>query len=302
MENEFGIIKINYDIFIKILRERENKESELPQTLINKSNELQNTYNCFASNYDARSLWEKKKYIATKIRNKESKNFKAKPITIISSDFSDETKYKKEFTGYLNKLTDINKQTIYSKILIFISKINTDIIPSLFDIIWDFIKKSSNNIYIDIIYLFDANIVNNNLTNMWNKFINNKEWKLDDKIANKEILLNNNNNNYDEFCEYVKWKKSNISIIRTWCYIFKKEKKLENIDIILYNLIELINQYIIYKNMYKHVIDIALDQLYAILDIYNNTEIINIIKSWNIEVFEKSSKFKIFNILEKYNL
>lgn len=299
MENDFGIIKVEYGIFIKMLRERENKETELPQTLINKSNELQNTYNCFASNYDARSLWEKKKYIATKIRNKEFKNLKAKPVTVITGDFSDETKYKKEFTGYLNKLTDINKQNIYSKISLFISKIKEDIIPSLFDIIWDFIKKSSNNIYIDIIYLFDANVVQVNLDNMWNKFLNNKEWKLNETISNKEILLNNNNN-YDEFCEYVKWKKSNISIIRTWCHIFKKEKKLENIDIILYNLVELIKEYINNKNMYKHVIDIALDQIYTILDVYYNVEIINIIKSWDVEIFEKSSKFKIFNILEKY--
>ena len=36
------------------------------------------------------------------------------------------------------------------------------------------------------------------------------------------------------------------------------------------------------------------------VDIYENKEIIDNIKKWDLNVFEKSSKFKIYNILEKY--
>ena len=162
LNNELDTIKINIQVFISLLNQIENDVDNIPHELIKKSSDLQKTYNCFASNYDARSLWEKKKFIASKIRNKEVKPSKPK-LHIISSDFSDETRCKKEFTGYLNKLTDVNKTTIYSKIKIFISNLDKSFYIYLSDIIWNFIKISSNNIYIDVLYLFDTSYVNENI-------------------------------------------------------------------------------------------------------------------------------------------
>lgn len=298
MNNEFGIIKINYDIFYKLLKEKENDDKDLPQPLINKANDLQNNYNCFASNYDARSLWEKKKYIASKIRNKDYKTIRAKPI-ILSTDFSDEFKCKKELTGYLNKLSDVNKHIIYAKIKNFIDTINKSYIHSLFDIIWTFIKKSSNNIYIDVLYLFNKDDKDNNLKTNWDKYMSNKEWIPPTYILETDILLKDEN--YDTFCDYIKWRKSSISVIRTWCNILIKEDKINNIDILLNNIMEIVIEYIENKSIKKHVLDIALDQIYTILDIHDNIEVIDKIKNWDISIFENSSRFKIYNILEKYD-
>ena len=302
--NELDTIKININVFLMLLNKIENDIDNIPAELINKSNDLQKTYNCFASNYDARSLWEKKKFIASKIRNKDIKSIKPK-LHIISTDFSDETKCKKEFIGYLNKLTDVNKDIIYNKIRVFISTIDKKLYFLLSEIVWNFIKISSNNIYIDVLYIFDNKYINENITYMWDKYISNKEWLPNEYILNNNVLTSDCDK-YDEYCDYVKWKKGSISIARAWCYIMQKQNLLQNLDILLDNLIEKLKDYKgdifsnVYKHkVYKHVVDIILDQIHTILDIYKSKRIIQIIKNIDITYFENSSKFKIYNILEK---
>jgi hypothetical protein len=296
--NELDTIKININVFLSLLHKLENDYDSIPSELIKKSEDLQKTYNCFASNYDARSLWEKKKFIASKVR-KDTKYSKPK-LHIITSDFSDETKCKKEFMGYLNKLTDVNKNIIYNKISAFISNLDKSMYHLLSDIIWNFIKISSNNIYIDILYLFNKDYTDKIIKDTWKKYIDNKEWLPSSYILSNNIL-ENNENKYDEYCDYVKWKKGSISLARAWCYIMQKNNSLSDLDILLDNLVENLMTYVnnTTSHVYKHVIDILLDQINTILDIYKSKRIINIIKDIDISNFENSSKFKIYNILEK---
>jgi len=283
--NELDFIKINYNIFKNVYDNYNNVN--IPIHLINKANELVEKYNCFASNYDAASLWEKKKIIASKKTTK----LRSRPH-LISFDFTDENKCKKEFISYLNKLTDINKEIIYKKIYIFLSKIDNkeEFSKILFDILWNFIKKSFNSIYIDIIYLFE----NKYIEIYWNNYINNKEWLPPIHMIENELLFKDDN--YDEFCDYIKWKKCNISLCRTWIVLFKKDKKIEKINELNINILNSIEEF--KKN--KHIIDLLLDQIIIYLDIIPNIIIINNILSWNLNSFENSTKFKIMTISEKY--
>jgi len=54
---DLGIIKIPLSIFKEIYDNHTNFTNE---SLEKKANELISNYNCFISNYDAKSLWEKK--------------------------------------------------------------------------------------------------------------------------------------------------------------------------------------------------------------------------------------------------
>jgi len=92
---DLGIIKINYEVFRNTY---DKLNSPISENIINKANELIDNYNCFSNNYDARSLWEKKKIIA---QNKSIKSQKPRHH-IINIDFSDRAKCKKEFISYLN--------------------------------------------------------------------------------------------------------------------------------------------------------------------------------------------------------
>lgn len=157
-ENEdIGLVKINYDVFRNCLNTYNNSNIQISENIVNKANELIANYTCFISNYDARSLWEKKKIIA---QNKTKT--KTRPH-IIYIDFSDDAKCKKEFISYLNKLTDVNKEIIYGKISHFITQISDEIKNILFDILINFIKTSNNKIYIEILYLFDDTYIENNI-------------------------------------------------------------------------------------------------------------------------------------------
>lgn len=293
-EEELGIIKINYDVFKNCLENFNSSNVIISENIVNKANDLINNYNCFISNYDARSLWEKKKIIAlnkTKIQQKPR-------LHIINIDFSDSAKCKKEFISYLNKLTDVNKDIIYTKISSFISQVNDDILNSLFEILINFIKSSNNNIYIDVLYLFDTSYIENNITKYYLNYIENKEW------MPKEILINYNNifteDNYDNYCEYVKIKKGCLSIIKALSIILKKINKLYILENIIQNIFNDLNDYII-KDNFKHIIELLLDELTIILDFIPKQEYINNINKINLTNLDTSTKFKITNIIEKYN-
>lgn len=291
-ENEdLGFIKINFDTFKNNLDNFNRSQIIISDNIANKANELINNYNCFVSNYDARSLWEKKKIIAS---NKTVT--KARPH-IIYVDFSDETKCKKEFISYLNKLTDLNKETIYNKISIFISNINNDIKTLLFDVLINFIKSSNNNIYIDVLYLFDDDYIKTNITRFYNNYLTQAEWLPKEiKTEYKNIF---DEENYDTYCEYVKIKKTTLSIIKALCVILKKINETNIIDIIIHNIFNDLNNYI-YKSEYKHLTELLLDELAILIDNIPSKENINNIIMINTDNLDNSTKFKINNILDKY--
>jgi hypothetical protein len=290
--NDLGLIKHNLSIF----KELYNKDLELNDILLKKANELITNYNCFISNYDAKSLWEKKKMIAMR-KTKIAYNTNRTKPRVILIDFSDDMKCKKEFTSFLNKLTDVNKYIIYSKIKLFIGDINDMKIKNmLFDVLINFIKASSNNIYIDVLFLFDNEYIEDNIKKYLEKFINKKEWIAEEiKIENKILY---DNENYDKYCIYVKLKKNSLSILKALLIILNRLKKKEIIKTISKEIIIDLNEYLKTKN-YKHIIELLLDELILIFDFYKDNEIIDNLKKLDLNNYEYSTQFKIIKIIER---
>lgn len=289
-QEDLGIIKVKYDTFLNILN---TFNSPISENIINKANELNDNYNCFSNNYDARSLWEKKKIIAL---NKSNKIQKPRHH-IINIDFSDKAKCKKEFISYLNKLTDLNKDVIYSKITAFIKELNNEILNSLFEILINFMKSSNNNIYIDVLYLFNSSYIDENISKYYLNYIENKEWLSIKIIEDYKFIFDENN--YDEYCEYVKIKKSSLSLLKALSIILKKLTRNNDIEFIINKIFE--DLYIFqYKKEYKHITELLLDELSIIIDYIPKQEFINKIKNIDITNLDTSTKFKITYILEKY--
>ena len=290
---DIGLVKINFNVFKKCLNNFNASNIIISDNIVNKANELVTNYNCFISNYDARSLWEKKKIIASN----KNKAPKTRPH-IIYIDFSDDAKCKKEFISYLNKLTDVNKETIYNKISSFISQVNTEILNSLFDVLINFIKSSNNNIYIEVLYLFEKDYIETNITNYYNNYLKEKEWL--PSIINIEYKQIFDDEYYDIYCEYVKLKKSTISMIKALCIILKKINKINIIEEIIENILTDLNIYITTTD-YKHINELLLDELAIILDFIPKQKYINQVVKIDITNLDTSTKFKITNIIEKYN-
>ena len=290
--NDLGLIKFNLSFF----KELYEKDLELNDILLKKANELMTNYNCFISNYDAKSLWEKKKLIAMR-KTKISYNQNRTKPRVILIDFSDDMKCKKEFTSYLNKLTDVNKDTIYSKISSFINDIKDIKIKNmLFDVLINFIKASSNNIYIDVLFLFDNEFIEDNIRIFLENYINKKEWIAEEiKIENKILY---DNENYEKYCLYVKLKKNSLSILKALLIILNLLKNKEMIKKISKEIILDLNEYL-KKMEYKHIIELLLDELILVFDFYKDSEIINNLKNLDLNKFEYSTKFKIIKIIER---
>ena len=279
------IIKISIEQFRDIYN-----SVDVPRNILDKALDIKNTYSCFNSYYDPKMIWAKKIYN----NNKEKYN---KPkvksrFHIIIPDFTKKSELKRCLIGNLNKLSIKNRDSIYEKIKEIIAvNDNNDNKDDIFMIIWNYIKTSDDELYSNILALFDKEYVCAMLDKLWNNYINNKEWDPPRYIYENNLLVLNDE--YDMYCEYTKWKRGINNINKIWIK-YKREELL----ILLNNIADYIVSIVYNTDIYKYILDILLEQLYKILAIAKYNSIIDKIKNINIKNLDNSTKFFIYNIIE----
>jgi hypothetical protein len=288
------VIKINLSVF----HNRYNK-IEVPENIIMKAENLKKSCNCFNSFYDPKMIWEKKlfnkkeKYAINNVNgnNSNSGANNKNRVHIIIPDFSDFSNTKRTLIGYLNKLTIKNKDVIQEKIKDIIHSNNTE---EVFLIIWSYIKatESDNNIYVKLLEYFDTNFLNCIIDKLWESYKNNKEWLPPKYIFDNNLLLLNNE--YELYCDYIKWKKGIHNLNTLWI-----KYKPDDIPHLLNDIYDYMMNCINDPAIHKYIIDIFMEQILKILKNYNDTSIIDKIKLLDIKTFESSTKFLIYNIIEK---
>jgi len=259
---------------------------DIPQNVLDKAIEIKNTYSCFNSYYDPKMIWAKKIY-----NNKEKYN---KPkiksrFHIIIPDFTKKSELKRCLIGNLNKLSVKNKDSIYEKIKEIIGL--NDNIDDVFMIIWNYIKTCDNDIYANLLSLFDKEYLKIMIDKLWNNYINDKEWNPPRYIYENNLLILNDE--YDLYCEYTKWKRGINNINKIWI-----KYKSEELIILLDNIADYIISIKDNNEIYKYILDILLEQLCKILSIVKYNSIIDKIKTINIKNLDNSTKFFIYNIIE----
>jgi hypothetical protein len=307
------VIKINLAIF----QNRYNNIIEVPENIISKAENLKKSCNCFNSFYDPKMIWEKKLFNkkekhainnANGNNSSSSVNNKSR-VHIIIPDFSDISNTKRTLIGYLNKLTIKNKEVIYEKIKNIIHNNATE---EVFLIIWSYIKAtgvakgteaakgtggtgvsdSDNNLYIRLLEYFDAEFSECIINKLWESYKKNKEWLPPKYIFDNNLLLLNNE--YELYCDYIKWKKGIHNLNTLWV-----KYKPNDIPLLLNDIYEYMTNCINNPTIHKYIIDIFMEQILKILKNYNDTSIIDKIKRLDIKTFESSTKFLIYNIIEK---
>lgn len=256
----------------------------LPTLFRDKATYYTKTFNCFNSFYDPKMIWEKKKYSK---KDKVPKN----RFHIILQDFTKESQTKRQLTGFLNKLTIKNQETIYEKLQEIINENNED---EYFTLVWSYVKTTDNDLYLKVLYFFDTDLMQTNIELLWKSYITNKEWLPSDYIMKNDILRINDD--YDMYCNYTKWKKQTMNMIMAWFYLQK------DVNVLLQDIYEYFCFYISPQNTeqkYKHVIDIFLEQIEKLLNVCKDVIIIEKIKQLEIGNFESSSRFILYNILDK---
>jgi hypothetical protein len=267
------------------------KSNSIPDVYLNKAKEIQHMP-CFNSVYNSKLIWDKKKKYDKEIVVKNK-------IHIVITDFTDKSKIKREFISFLNKLTDSKKEDIYLKIKNLIKQNNDD--EELFTILYNFIIKSdikNIGIYLNIFNFLNNDIVTKNIDLYWNNFNENKEWIPPLYILDNALMVGNEDDEiYNLYCDYVKWKKTNNSIINMLILLIIDQSKIENL---LNNIYTYLIEYISFSaKKYRHVIDILLEDMIIIMSHYKNNDIIDKIKNIDLSILENSSKFLIYNITGK---
>jgi len=284
-EEEYEIIKIDLDIFKQELKKyRENKKI-IPNNIQIKYNEIIKSNNCFSVKYDPKSVWEKKKY-----KNMKNNNIYKQKLHIFTPP-NNNNKNNKILIGLLNKITTSNEEIIINKINEIINKNNLDLI----DIVINFIGKKYDILYIKILKIFEK-YDNKIIYNYINNYIDNNIWYPYSLIKEKNIL---NNEYYDEYCNYIKWKNSQLNIFKIIYYMYNQNNDLY--EKIFINLSKKIYDEInvsINNNYYKYIIDYLLE----ILEIFKNkidNKIIDNLKECDLKRIDSSTRFLILNIINK---
>jgi hypothetical protein len=275
------IIKINIEQF----KNEYNNITDIPENILDKVVDIKKTYTCFNSFYDPKMIWAKKIY------NNKDKYNKPKPknrFHIIIPEFSKTSEIKRSLIGYLNKLSHKNKENIYEKIKNIINK--NEILEELFNIVLNYIKTSEDDIYCNLLDLFDKDYVALNINKIWDNYLNNKEWNPPAYVYENNLLLLNDE--YDMYCDYIKWKKNIHNMNKVWAK-YKNEELIVLLNNIFEHVINIINE-----DVHKYIIDILLEQIYKLLSIKKYPEIIDKIKNIDIKNFDSSTKFFIYNIIE----
>ena len=277
-----SIIKIDIAYFQK----RYEQTEEIPENIKNKAIDLSENYNCFKSYYDPKMIWAKKVY------NKKEKTIAPKNrFHIIIPDFTDNSLLKRKILGLLNKITTKNKLSLYDNIK---EIIKTNDNHTVIEIIWEYIKLNENDLYNNILSFFDKDFSDNYIDSKWKKYIELREWDPPKSFYDNDILLLNDE--YDLYCDYVKWKKNVNNINNIWLKF-----KFEEIETLLYSLLDYTIVIIKENKVYKHIIDIYLDQILKILSVTKTPDVINKIREIDNSKFNSSTKFIIYNILDLEN-
>jgi hypothetical protein len=274
------IIKIQTDVFKKYYKKDKHN---IPESLLMKKQEIYEN-NCFHMNYE--SYQERKSNTHYNHTNKPTKTLNR--LYIITSDFTEDANIKKQFMSYLNKLTPSNKNIIYPKFKELLdSNSNND---KSYDIIWEFIKKSPENIYLDLLKFYDSDIT----VEYVQSYVQNKVWMPPEPFFNNN-LLDSSEEVYDMYCDYVKWRKYTSNTIRAIVTICTDNGLVEKLLQCLY---EFFCEN--FSNHIKHLVDFSLEQINFIIKNQScsiSASIKQFLKSIDLNKTDSSTKFLIIDII-----
>lgn len=184
------IITLSFEQFNKVT-------PVLPSRFSSKILDLKNEYSCFRDSNKQPKITSEKHWIESKIR---------KP-SLFSSMVADE---KKQFLSIMNKLTPENLSILYEKYKSSISETHVDIYV---DTCFEYIQRSPqfSRTYVDFLQLLSKHMkIMPQLHEIIHNFLNTQQWK-PGHIPEDDC--------YDEFCNYVKWKKMVTGYIQAIVYM-----------------------------------------------------------------------------------
>ena len=252
---------------------------------------LKNQYKCFQKE----SKESKRDTHNGRWNNKNVSTTPPRPAILAKLALTPEAATKKAFLSLMNKLADKNKDAIFSqvaKLQPFIS-IQTDIV-------WNICLESPSyqNLYIELLDILIGKVengrelVSKTLEDRLSQYLETKSYLPPETVDCTE---------YDDFCDYVKWKKRSLATI-TLLITLESKGLVVAMEQLTAKFVESCDNLLVIKDYEKA--DIVLDQLFQI---YTNKTTVNVvdtitplIQKWfpDTEVMKPSTRFKFYAFSE----
>lgn len=264
-----------------------------------KAKYLLDTYKCFIDQ-DSKSInskWSVNKGREFRYNINREKVENKKPPRIGNKDLSIEAISRKDFLSIMNKLTLQNKNVIIKNLR---SNIRIEQYGLYIEIMWDMMQRAPEfiPIYFEILkvieeLVLDKKCINEKWEDIWNTYYIKRAW-----IPSEELLQEND---YDEFCDFVKWKKRTIATIHIWLLLWQKKVLKSNIEQLIFEISNDCDKYLTETLGASKVSDLLLEYILVIVD-KTATEMddnfIELLKKWlpRINELKASCKFKLYDI------
>jgi hypothetical protein len=301
MNTESDLIEI--DIFLKL-----RKLYTIPIEHIQvKADTLYKTFTCFqevpvvsSSRYQPKGdhsssgKWSKNSH-----QNKNTKPLLARPdrLSFLKNTDSKEEKIRRELLSFINKLSEGTRKNITTY---FENNYNKEYIDIYVRLLWEAMLRSEEfqKLYIDCFeaILLKDSILIDKLNELFNTYISTRQW-----IPTKELI---DENDYDDFCDFVKWKKTTLTYIHGFSKCIQKTWLNDTVyDTVIDNLTNSIGTFILITSEGCKVTDALLEQLLVILEYTSNIhdeKVARFIESIykNTAIYKPSTRFKVYDIKE----
>jgi hypothetical protein len=301
------IIKIDTHVFKK--GKEALKDMNPNQALLKKKQDIYSNNNCFHIAYNpehnAHNAHNAHTHSShgghgpyTSHKNSKSSSNNQNRLYIITSDFTEDEKVKKQIIGHLNKLTENNKASIYQKIKDIIDN-TTDpkLLNLLYESVWEFIKKSADQLYVSVLKYFETSVTAEYIEN----YIQNKGWYPPQYAFENNVICANTENDqstYDMYCDYVKWKNgiANHNKAVVMCVKDKMLVGTEHVEQLSEDLYVLFEASVTKGT--QHLTHFALEQIQMLVHVNKNRDIVHKLREVNLEQLDSLSRFLILGILE----
>lgn len=248
-------------------------------------------------------------------------NRKAERPRIGTRELSREDMSRKDFVANMNKLSRQNYDSILRHIR---TTYNSNFLPNYMDIVWQLMMTQADyqDLHVQVIehlLLLTPNEKKDMVQEYWNnkftKFFDEKQWIPGDEL---EALLfsteGGNSEEYDEFCDYIKWKKRIGATFQAWIHLMEHNFITPQYEFCFQHFVTLIDKAL--EDVQPKYIDCLLEWFLRIHKIapVHNEEFMKIYKSLDIDNYTKewlsklqklslssSFRFKIMDITEIYH-
>jgi hypothetical protein len=271
---------------------------------------LRKTFHCFIESNESKTIpfynskWTNKNNVHALKQTIAYRDKSKKPdkLRINNRDISKESQTRRDFMAFVNRLSDANLKLINTY---FKTKFQFEFLDVYISILWDMMLRSTEfqHLYVECFVAIHDNIPNENtdlfttkIEELWNNYNDKQIW-----IPSEELI---NEKDYDDFCDFVKWKKNSISYIHSFAKFVNKNWLPKDVYTTLGN-----NFIIATKDfMEKYPIgckgsDALLDQLLILVEYTMKEYDISLsifIKDLrdNGQIYRPSTRFKVYDVDE----